>query len=353
MKKIGIFYWIYFGFIALFLILLIAGLSVLRNFLKTYEAAQPKNIAQDICDEFIKYGKVEELKDKYNLKLSDYEDIEKAQKVLEEAVAGKKLEVFHSSRTPEGSEICFSIKADDKAVAFVALSKSDKKMAFGLQGYSVDSIFFSNDLYKTVSVIFPSSATVCVNGKTASKEDIISASLPEIRNYTFGEDAVYQCLLQIPDMLCATAQVTVEADDASEYTVSKTEDYYSVEQRFSDDLTAEIVDFALEGAKVYAAHMQDAASLAAVAKYVDTKSKFYESLADTITRFAWKHDSYSFENVECSSLMKHSEEIYSCRIKFVNVLKLGSNISKDPFDKRVYVRVSGKTKKIIDMQRIE
>ena len=350
MKKGSLFYYIYFGCVIFFVLLVTVGLIVLHSFLKTYEAAQPKSIVQNICEQYFKNGKLVELKNQYNFNLSDYETDKSAESAFAAFTEGKELNIYHSSQVPEGSELCYAIKTESNPVALIALSKSEDKFKFGISGYKVDSIKLNENMLKSVTLTFPSNAKISVNGKKLSNKDIVNSSLPDIKNVTFGDDAVYSCSAVLDNLLDSNIEVTVEGGE--DWNVIGGENSYAIEQRFSEELTKQIEDFAIEGSKVYAAHMQDDAPLGKVSKYVDSKTEFYKNIVNTIVSFAWSHDSYDYEDVKCSSLIKHSDEIYSCRVAFNHVLKLGSRKYKDIFDKRVYVRVDGKNMKIIDMQNM-
>ncbi|MBO4733455.1 MAG: hypothetical protein J5662_03165 [Clostridia bacterium] len=337
----------YLGFIAVFFLLLIIGLFVLHSFLKTYEAAQPKSMAQNICDDYIKPGRVIELREKYSFKLSDYESEKSAKEAFDGIIAGKKLEVNYSSRTPKGSDICFYVKAGDKNIMQIALSKNKKSGKFGITGYSVNEISLLDDVYKTVKITFPSNAGLTVNGKPISKDDIKESSLPKIKGVEFGKGTVYTCTAEINNLL--NENVTVKAT-GGDFEIGKSENDISVSQSFDAAFKKEIEEFAVAGAKAYAEYMQDNGSLGQIGKYIDTSSDFYKGIRGTIVSFALNFNSSTYENLECIGFTKHSDEIYSCRVKFVHAMKQGAKLYHDNFDKRIYLRINKDGKKIIDMQ---
>lgn len=341
------FYRFYFGFIAVFAVLLIIGMFVFHSFLKTYESAQPKSIAQNICETYIKPAKITGLREKYKLKLSKYESEKNAKKAFSGLFADKKLEVNYSSRIPKGSDICFFVKAGDKNIMAIALSKNKKAGKFGIKGYSVDEISLLGDVYKNVTVSFPSNADLTVNGKTLSEKDVKESPLPEIKGVEFGKDAVRTCSADIKDLLSADVEVKVSGKD---FEVKKDGNTVSVSGKFEADFKKEAEDFAVAGSKVYADYMQDHSSLGQLGKYVDTSSDFYKNIRATIVSFALNFNKSDYENLECTDFTKHSDEIYSCRVKFVHALINGAKVYRDNFDKTIYLRVNKSGKKIIDMQ---
>ena len=337
----------YIGFVSVFALLIIIGLFILHSFLAAYEAAQPKSMAQKICDEYIKTADVLKLKEEYSLKLSDYETEENAKKAFEGLISGKELEVNYSSKTPKGSDICFFVKSGKKNIIKIALSKNKKAGKFGLTGYSVDEISLLENVYKTVNITFPSNAKLSVNGKELKKDYIEKSELPEIKDVDFGKSAVYTCTAELGNLL--NDEVKVEASD-KDFSVQKSGENISVTQNFDEEFRKDIEDFAVAGAKAYAEYMQDNGSLGQIAKYIDTNSDFYKGIRGTIVRFALSFNGSSYENLECIGFTKHSDEIYSCRVKFAHAMKQGAKLYYDYFDKRIYLRVNENGKKIIDMQ---
>ncbi|MBR4762302.1 MAG: immunoglobulin domain-containing protein, partial [Clostridia bacterium] len=251
MKKGSLFYYIYFGCVIFFVLLVTVGLIVLHSFLKTYEAAQPKSIVQNICEQYLKDGKLVELKNQYNFNLSDYETDKSAESAFAAFTGGKELNIYHSSQVPEGSELCYAIKTESNPVALIALSKSEEKFKFGISGYKVDSIKLNEKMLKSVTLTFPSNAKISVNGKKLLNKDIVNSSLPDIKDVTFGDDAVYSCSAVLDNLLDSNIKVTVEGGE--DWNVIGGENSYAIEQRFSEELTKQIKDFAIEGSKVYAA----------------------------------------------------------------------------------------------------
>ena len=350
MRKKSSFYYFYLGLVAFLSISIISGLIVLRLFLKAYESGQPKSVVQNIFNEYIKTGEIYNYRQDYNFKLSKYETEGNLKKLLDGISLDGDVEINYSSQVPKGSDICFLIKSNGENVISIALSKNKEKGKFGIRGYKTDEIKFLGDVYRSVKLTFPSNASVSVNGKKLSEDDINVLPLPEIKDVDFGKDVISSCYCELSNLINGDPEITAESDS---FDIVKTEEGYSVNQKFEQKFETEILDFALKGAQIYAAHMQDDKSLSELSKYVDSTSDFYKNVRNTIVSFSWDHDGYDFENVKCSSLQKHSDEIYSCRVSFTHVLKLGARRYRDQFNKQIYLRVNGNLMKIVDMQSIE
>lgn len=342
------FFHYYIGFVIGFVALIIVGLCVFYSFLKNYEAAQPKSIAQNICDNYVKTGNAWGLKEDYAFSISDYETKENANKAFKSLV-GKDINLNYSSRAPKGSDICFIVKSDNENLMSIALKKKDKSGSFGITGYKVSEITLLRDVYKTAVISFPSDARFTVNGKKLAESDVKRLLLPKIKDVEFDKDVVYSCVATVDNLLSDSIDIKIESKD---FDVVSSGNNYSVNQKFTDEFKGDIEEFAVKGAQVYAAHMQDDLGLGALSKYFDTSSDFYKNVKNTIVNFAITHDSYEFIDVECTEFAKHSDKIYSCRVKFTPLLKLGARQYKDAFDKRIYLTVDKNDKKIIDMQSV-
>ncbi len=349
MARRDYFYRIYFGVLAGFALIIVIGLSVLHSVLKTYEAAQPKVVAQKICDDYIITGKLWMLKNKCKLNISDYETKENIEKTFSELVSGKDFELNHSSQVPKGSDLCYTVKSGDENYFSIALVKDSKKGKYGIRGYTVSEISVVKDIYKTVNISFPSSAKVTVNGTPIKDGDIEHLPLPKINDFDFGENAVHPCYATISGLLNADINIKASGDG---FEIQKSDNEYAVSQIIDEQLKKETGEFAISGAEVYAAHMQDEAGLGALNKYFDTSSDFYKNVQATLTRFALSSDTSSYEDVQCGEFQKYTDTVYSCRVKFTYVRKLRAQVYKDYFDKRVFLRVDGNGKKIIDMQSV-
>ena len=88
-----------------------------------------------------------------------------------------------------------------------------------------------------------------------------------------------------------------------------------------------------------------------VAKYFDPESAIYDDAQD-VSQYTWftlDHDSAEIRDATASQFLRYSEDVFSCRVKFTEVLKQGANEFKDFFDSTVIWRRVDGTWKICGM----
>ncbi len=352
MAKRGVFYKIYFSFIAVFILALAVMLVWLFGWLESYEAAQPINLITNITDTYLKSGDIDYLKDNFSLKISPYETKENMSSFFENNIKDKKLYAVLSSARPEGVDAAYVIKADDKKIFNIYLNKDSSSASF-LPKYTVNYCEFEKDFYKTISITMPHNLSVSVNGKIIADTDLKEVCIPQfVEKYLENENAIKQKSAEINNLL--TDEVTVTAEESGKpIDVKKTGNSYSVYQYIDNNTKANIRNVATEGSKAYANYMQGDASLADVAAYFDTGSDFYKNIRSSYTDHILEHTIEGFDNVVNDEIFKYSDNIYSCRVDFTQVLKRNGMTYKIYFKKYVFVQKNGNSFKIIDIKNPE
>ncbi len=352
MAKRSIFYKIYFSFIALFLVALTLMLLRLGGWLKSYEAAQPINLINNITDTYLKNGELDYLRDNFSLKISPYETEENMNSFFQNNIKDKTLSTVLSSARPEGTDAAYVVKADDKKILNIYLNKDDSSASF-LPKYTVAFCEFDKDFYKTISVTMPHNSTVSINGKALIDADCKEIGIPQfVEKYLKNENAVKQKAAEITNLLSDEVIVTAE-QSGKQIDVKKADNSYSVYQYIDENVKKNIRNVATEGSKAYANYMQGDATLSDVAAYFDTGSDFYKNIRSSYTDHILEHSLMGFDNVVNDEIFKYSDNIYSCRVDFTQVLKRNGMTYKIYFKKYVFVQKNGDSFKIIDIKNPE
>ncbi len=352
MAKRSIFYKIYFSFIAVFCVTLSVLLIWLNGWLKSYEAAQPVNLINSIIDTHLKNGDINYLIENCGLKISQYETKESIDSFLSENITGKALSAVVSSKRPEGSDAAYSIEADGKKVLHIFLKKDSSSAAF-LPKYTVLSSELEKDYYKTINITMPQNTKISLNGKVIDDALYQEIGIPQfVEKYLPNETAVKQKSVVIENLLSDNVTVTAEYS-GEKVDVHKDGNTYSVYQYIDDSVKKNVREIATEGSKAYAGYMQGDATLALVATYFDTNSDFYKNIRSSYTDHILEHSAEGFINVVNDEVFKYSDNIYSCRVEFTQVLKRNGMTYKIYFKKYVFLEKSGNTFSIIDIKSPE
>lgn len=345
MKQKSLFYKIYFSVIAIFILLLITGILVFRNWLAGYEAAQPEQIVNTVITEYLEKGSLYSVKDEYKLKLSKYETQKSFDLTVKELTDGKNLTSLSSALKPEDCDVAYVIKADDSDFLKVYLKKDAKT-----KKYSISGMEFDKSLYQTFTVTATSDAAVKINGVEVDAADISDEELPNLKNYTDSGKIIKKqiitadCLLNKPESVTATSgDKTLQVDES--------DNCYVVVQDFAEKEA--VSDIAGKAASTYAAYMQNDSNLTNIKKYIDSNTEFYTNIRTSLVMFSLEHESYAIKNLSVTDLHKYSDNLFSCRVRLTNILTRKGNTYEDNFDKYVYLRRDGDSYKAIDMQNAE
>lgn len=352
MTKKPVFYKIYFSFIAVFLVLLTVALIWLNGWLKAYESAQPLNLINSFVDDKLKNNDIDYLLKKCFLKISPYEKDENIKALFDSFIKDKKLESVVLATRPEGCDAAYTVKSNDKRFLNIYLKKIESSASF-LPTYTVMSAEFDKELYKSVTISMPEGVEIKVNGIVLDNSHRTDTEIPEfVANYLKGEKVVKQQSAVIDYLL--NDQVTVIATlDNKEIAVTKEGNSYSVYQYIDDNVRSKVQSIATEGSKAYAGYMQGDATLQQVATYFDTKCDFYKNIRSSYTDHILPHTPEGFDNVKNDEVFKYSDNVYSCKVQFTQVLKRNSMTYKIYFDKYVFLKKDGDSFHIIDIKSPE
>lgn len=352
MTKKPLFYKIYFSVIALFLIVLTAALIWLNGWLKSYEAAQPVNLINSITQEHLKTGNIAYLQENCGLKISPYETQDGLNEFVKNEITGKELTAVVSAKRPDGCDAAYTIKAADKKLLNIYLKKDANSASF-LPTYTVLGSEFDDDFYKSITVTMPQNAVISVNGVKLDDTLRKDSEIPEFaKKYLEGEKTEKPQTATIDKLLSDNVSITAELD-GKKTDVIKSDNTYSVYQYIDSSAKQKIQSVATGGSKAYAGYMQADATLAEVAAYFDTSCDFYKNIRSSYTDHILEHTAAGFDDLENDEVFKYSDNIYSCHVKFTQILKRNGMEYKIYFDKYVFLRRSGDSFKIIDIKTSE
>ena len=339
MKNKPLFYKIYFSVIAVFLVLLIAGLFVLYSVLGVFEAAQPTGLMDKIVTEYLQKGDLSGAIEEFDIPLSAYENKNIVNDIFKKIVGDKELSIGSSGKKRDGYTEVYNIKAGDNNLLTFYLKKSEKSGKYGIKGYVVGVAELDSSICKKYEIHVPSDIKLVINGIEVKKEDRIDNALPKILTDKIGDKNVTTLqTVKLENLISDKMEIKAYRADGSE--VAESEFLYP---------HGVIKNHALNASQGYAKFMQEDASLGSIAHYFDTSTEFYNYVRKT-ELWVWTHTGYDFEDISFSEAHKYTDNLYSCRVKFTHILKLGQRTYKDYFDKYVYIEKVGNSLKVIDMQ---
>ena len=352
MSKKPLFYKIYFSVLGIFAVSLVITLILLGSWLKGYEAGQPATIVNEIIENNLKKGDVYVLKEKANLAISPYDAEDAVNAAVKSKVEGKELSASSSAKRPEGCDMAYVIKSGDEKIMQVYLRRVGKASAIGTSKYEVMGCELDKSFYNAINLSMPENSEIKINGIPLDKKDRQDVSLTDTVKKELGDKPYYnRQTAKLENLISADVTVTA-MQDGKELTVLRNGSDISVLQFVDEKEKADILEFATDASKTYAAYMQEDSSLGKVAAFFDKSCEFYENIRTSLVSFALDHESYRFEDVKSDGVYKYSDDIYCCHVEFTQVLVRRGKEYEDHFNKNIFQKKSGKSYLVFDMQSV-
>ena len=352
MKKMSLFYKIYFSVVAGFLVLLTVGLFFLSSILSTYEASQPTVTVEEVIDNYLQKGDLYGAVQKYNIRFSKYQteiDKEYINAKLKELKGDEKLTYGSSAKKRDGYTEVYAVKAGKETLVTLYLTKAKDPIKYGIKGYRVGYAEFSDNAFDSVKFIVPSDVKLKINGVEVKANERTDLEVPKVITDKIGDDKVVGLQsFTLKNLPSKNFVAKAYAANGNEVKIVEKDGVYTVEQYIEPTELEAIKTHALNASQGYAKFMQDDATKYSISHYFDTKTEFYDNINKT-QLWVWDHESYRFDDVSVDEAHKYSDTLYSCRVRFVQVLVRGKEEYKDRFDKIVYMEKTANGLKVIDM----
>ncbi len=348
MKIKSKFYKVYIICVCVFAALLLAGLTLEFFWLREYELSQPLGAAAAQVKKYTDATHSAQLLASGDLNVSTYETAENLSKIIAEA--GDGLQIVMATKSID-CDAAYAVKKGDTRIMTVFLKRNEEKYALGNRGYSVFAAALSEDYYKTVELSFPSDAKITLNGKILADEDKKGGAAINLGDKSVDNSALVTRQTAKIERLLATPVIEAYfGEEKGEVIVEG--DKITVSRAIPQAEKQAMEYYALEGMKQYSRFMQNEVEFSAVSPFLKSGTDFYSNVRNSLVKWAKEHEPLSFEEVYTGEVFRHSENIYSCRVSFIQhmVNKTGDYVSK--VDKTVYLQASGGSYKIIDAQNV-
>lgn len=347
MRKLSLFSKILFGAISLFLVLLIAFLCVLWNWLSAYEVSLSKNIAAAVVKD-IESGSL----DIKAVKKTDF-DLDADIKAYFENFKGKEIGVFKTAGSTEADNT-FVLKADDEHIATVFVKENGEKGSFGFTQFQLESITIPSKT-ETFTIKAPKSYKVLVNGievgsKYISNEasaDPLAAFLPkdvepvQYVEYTVSKPIIFHGV-SVSDGK-KTEQVTLNENEA----------VYAVKPFSQNELASAHTDFIFTAMKAYSYYLFEKKDFSTVTPYLEHGSPFYKKSATIDNNWVRGHSGCKFQNETFTDFYKYDENTIACHFKMDVVMKRwGKGEYTDKIDMTLILRNKGNGYKIYNSMSV-
>ena len=325
-KRHSKFFKAYFIVLSIAVVLLITAVIVLVFFLRDFEHAQPKYVAEQVFDQYFT-GDGSTLAEL--LAADGFESKENLTSYVAEKLKGDVTYREISNGMDAGRK--YAVKNGDDRIFTFTLAEKSRRSTFGFVQYEFGELLPAKTY--SVEVVVPQGYTLYVNGVKVG-DDYVTGTAADAGEYEYVPEGVTIPSKSVYTVTGLIAEPTVTAEDengaAAEVNFDENDKVYKVALKYDEALKAEYTDYVLKAARTYAAYMQSDAGFGAVAEYIDPASELYSLTKNTITAFVIDHNGYSFENESADEFVRYDADTFSCRVKLTH--KLHKNGADDYFE---------------------
>ncbi len=344
-KKFSAFYAVLIVIVILTVIATEVGKVYLKDLLVDYEDSQYKYVAEDFFENNFASGDAKTLAELFGAQIPRFETADRFEKFLSGITEGKELKLQLTTVGLNEDKV-YNVICDDVKFATFTLEKTEEKSKYNFDLYRPSEVVFNENLFESYSIEVPLDYTVNVNGFTTDSSYSNGDRIPT-SSHEFMPDGVEGITYTTYafENLCGTPEFTVLSKDGESCNISESEDgVFRADIAYDAKLEAEFADYVIEATKAYACYMQKDANFGKIGKYMDPSSQLYKNIKTSPNWMVITHDSYDFENAVASEFFAYSEDVFSCRVKVVHVLKYRRlEDFRDTIDMTWYLRkVDGK-----------
>ncbi len=354
-RRIPLFWKIYISAVAGLLILIHGALFWVNGFLRDYEFAQPKHVAQGVFDTYFANFSPETFLDLCDSSTTKYETRENLIAYLDTLVKDAEI-TYHSVSTGMDDTLQYVVRAGETKFASFSLVK-DAGSKGGFTRYKQGNFALYTDAKSKVDVEIPAGYTLYLNGIEAERQYVIEegiqtpscAHMPEGVNGIIMEKYKVSGFIQPPaiEVYSPNGELApLEEIKSGSYKASVIPDQGLAEQYSK---------WFIEAATKYAVYMQYDSKVAAmrfssVAPYFDPSSKLYEDIRTVENGFVIEYERYEIRDEKAFDFVRYNDNTFSCRVTLTHILyRRGMDNYVDPIDITFYAHEADGKVLIYDM----
>ena len=309
-RHFPVFYTIYFLLLIAFAIGLKIGSDKLDAYISEYNQGLPETVSERFFEGTYKNLDVDKIIQMSGITHGEFETDEDIKDFVRQQFSG---ELTYTSISSSGDEKKYIVKSGDYKVSTFVLSPDEKGDYFPAS--------LEVHLPKTFErqyTIF-SGSTLTVNGITVTDEHILARiDYDNMKYLPEGTPKLEWITYSVGGFTHEPEAKVIDRNG----NVAAMEDVDGIlcEVLMYDPPEEEIIEHILEGAKIYAVHMQNDASKSEVLPYFEKGTELYDNIKSIETSYVYDHSGYFFENESVTEFMRYDENTVSMRIAFTHVL---------------------------------
>lgn len=338
-----IFYTLYFLFILLFAVALLFGLNIVKNWLITFEYAQPDLKAQQVFTELFADPNWGELYDAAGIQDTAYEGKEEFMVYMDTRMGSEELTYLETSAGLSGGKKYVVRLGEEKVATFTLTDKNDTQATGNalkdmtvIPDWQFGGVELFFDREATYNIRLLDSHTAYVNGVALDDNFTISKATTKVESYLpEGATGAVVRTQQISGLMTMPT-VTITDEKGNDVVVT----YDASTLTFSEPtvttaITPEQEQVALAAARVASLWMiKEVTDRSEVAKYFNTSYDAYKNIVnfkrdDLIVQ---DYNGYEFANESVSKFTSYSEDLFSVLVNLdLNITRTNGTIKNFPY----------------------
>ena len=333
-----IFYTLYFLFILLFAVALLFGLNIVKNWLITFEYAQPDLKAQQVFTELFSDPNWGELYDTAGIQDTAYEGKEEFMVYMDTRMGTEELTYLETSAGLSGDKK-FVVRLGEEKVASFTLTDKNKTQATGnalkdmtvIPDWQFKAVELFFDREATYNIRLVDSHTAYVNGVALDENFTISEATTKVETYLPEGATGAAVITQQISGLMTMPTVTITDKDGNDVAVTYDEATRTfAETTVTTAITPQQEQVALAAARVATLWMiKEVTDRSEVAKYFNTSYDAYKNIVnfkrdDLIVQ---DYNGYQIVNESVTKFTSYSEDLFSVLVNLdLNITRTNGTI---------------------------
>ena len=359
-----IFYTLYFLFILLFVLAAYLGLSRIRDWLASYEAAQPSYKAQQVFDQLFTDPDWGALYVSAGAKDSAYEGKDQYVAYMEEKVGDSKLTYMETAGGLSGKKYIVRL-GDEKVASFTLKDTKNVSVSLDLTNLgslgeipdwqlgSVEVFFQRIGSYRIVKL---DGHTAYVNGVALDESFTIMEATTIAEQYLpEGLTGVSMCTQEVTGLM-EKPEVIVNDENGNPVEVTYDEQTRTFTARTESNTMAEDQEtVALEAAKINALWMiEEVKDRGKVAKYYDASSKPYDDIVHLGELWMQGNAGYEFKNEKVSNFAAYGSDMFSVYVSLdLDVTRKDGTSRTYDFAKTLFFKKISGSWKVVEWTNVD
>ncbi|MBQ8955011.1 MAG: hypothetical protein IJ048_12940 [Clostridia bacterium] len=348
-----IFYGVYALTIVALFFLLFKASRMLNDYVKAYEAAQPKYAAMAAARPFLErdYDALAQCEDPAVFQVETRAQYDA---YMDRLLAGRVI-TYNEVLSDDENVKRYDVKADDMKIGAFSLRHDGEDGRFGFWRWRVDAMDTDVLSASAYTVEVPEQSTVTVNGLALTADDVIRWNIPEFSTVPLpeGAQAPRRCVYQFQRYFGpGEVRVTDRYGEANE--VSAAGSRYTAAFNYDDRrLAPELEERVIQVVRRLSCYMSNDYALRNLNKDLVDKSNAQKYVEAFDIKWILDHKSYDFENMDVRNYVSYSPDCFSVEARYdFKIIYYTVDPEIYPTAYRLYFQKIGETWKLFDFELI-